>query len=288
VDGDKTAFSLVVDQLETLRRNRETEKVESKKQFEIQEQRLLAERDRVQRELERARQLEAQRGVKGHIAAMRAQAAGEIPADPADRRSVYHKKIIVQIEAAVSAVKDTQAGLTAFARTTLPSLTQIAALGENDIPISWQPHHRARLIGLAETAAKIVSEHRGYTEQAARVVRQAELLLAQTSIDGDDADVRTKVNTVLRDLGYAAQGVMLHLTTRADNVVSGFAQVRKDGDEFKNSAISPSSWTRSPTRAGTPSAGGVTATSSRTPSRGQGRLNRSGSTPRSRPSSNGR
>jgi hypothetical protein len=144
------------------------------------------------------------------------------------------QKVVAQIGSALATVKDTQAGLTAFAKTTFPSLRQIAALGENDVPISWQPHHRARLIGLAQTAEKIVNEHRGDTEQCARVVRQAEMLLAAEHLDGDDADTRTKVNTLLRDLGYAGQGKVEAIVNRADNVVTGFAQVRKDGDEFKS------------------------------------------------------
>jgi hypothetical protein len=231
---DPTTFSTVIDSLAELRRAREIEKAESKKVFEAEESRLLAERDKAQREMEQARQAEARRGLSGQIAAMRGQAASEIPADPADQRSDYHKKVVVQIETALATVKDTQAGLTAFAKTTLPSLRQIAALGENDVPLSWQAHHRARLLGLAQTAEKVISEHRGDTEQCARVVRQAEMLLTQEHLDGEDADVRTKVNGLLRDLGYAGQGKVEAIVNRADNVVTGFAQVRKDGDEFKN------------------------------------------------------
>jgi hypothetical protein len=230
--ADENDFTRVVDELAALRKANEEDKVAAKKAFGIAEARLLAERDRVQRDLERARQAEARRGLSGQLAGLRAQAASEIPAEPMDRRSEYHRKIIVQIEAALVAVRDTQAGLTQFARTTLPSLKQIAALSENDVPVSWQQHHRARLLALAETAAKVAGEHRGFTDQCAGVVRRAELLLAQEFIDGEDADVRTKVNVLLREMGYAGNNVMEHLVPRADSLVSGFAQTRKDGDEF--------------------------------------------------------
>jgi hypothetical protein len=230
-DEAVAAFQATIDALATLRRNREIEKVESKKSFEAEEQRLLAERDEVQRGLERKRQLSAQRDVKAHVQAVRNQAQAERPADPADRRGDYHKKFLAQAAPLLASVRATQTELAAFAKSTVPSLKSIAALSEDDVPVSWQHHHRTRLIGLAQTAGNLMGEYNSFVTQATRVVHAAERLLAQEMIS-DDVDQRTRCNGLLRDLGYAGQGVMDHLCTRADNIVSAFAQVRKDGEEF--------------------------------------------------------
>jgi hypothetical protein len=230
-DADVAEFQATIDSLATLRHNREIEKVESKKTFEAEEQRLLGERDRIQRGLERQRQLSAQRDVRAHVQALRNQAQAERPSDPADRRGDYHKTFLAKAAPLLTAVKATQVELAAFAKSTVPSLKSIAALGEDSVPVSWQQHHRTRLLALTGTAGKLVGEHSGFAAQAARAVSSAERLIAQEVIP-DTADQRTRCNGLLRDLGYASSGVMEHLTSRADSIVAAFAQVRKDGEEF--------------------------------------------------------
>jgi len=225
------ALQETIDQLETLRKARELEKAETKKAFEAEEQRLLAVRDEIQRGLERARQLEAQRGVRGHIAQMRRDAQAEIPPAPADRRGAYHKAFLTQLMPLLDAVKTVQADLSTFAKSTLPFLKTVASMTASDVPASWMPHHRAGILGLTGSAAKLVEEHRAHVDQAARVVRVAEQLLAQDVI-ADDADQRTRGNGLLRDLGYASSGVIESITQRAGSIASSFDRLRSDGTEF--------------------------------------------------------
>ena len=230
-DEGVAALQATIDSLETLRKNREADKIESKRAFEAAERDLLAKRDEAQRELERRRQLEAQRAVRGHVAAMKAQAAGEIPADPADRRNAYHRTFITQVTPLLNSVKETQSGLTAFAKSTLPFLRTVAAVTENDVPISWQKIHRDAMLGLPIAAAKLIEEHRAYIDQAARVIRAAEQVLSQETIS-DDVDTRTRNNGLLRDLGYASNSVIEHVSQRAASIASSFAEARKNGAEF--------------------------------------------------------